>query len=48
MAQYARIIANHGGMKYTAQKAEPRSKQKMMGEGVRGKGNEKNRLHSIP
>ena len=35
-------------MKYTAQKAEPRSKQKTMGEGVRGKGSEKNCLHSIP
>ena len=43
MAKYAHIIANHGGTKYTAQKAEPRSKQKTMGEEVRGKGTEKNR-----
>jgi len=33
---------------YRRAKAEPRSKQKMMGEGVRGKGIEKNRLHSTP
>ena len=33
---------------YRRAKAEPRSKQKTMGEEVRGKGVEKNRLHSTP